>query len=249
MGAYAALAHTTYVAGYDMTGDLNATSLNLSRDAQETTVFRPGTATPGRVRIAGLQDVASTVAGFWQAGSDTIDPEAWSGLGSTVQVVTQTPDGVEGSRAYLYQARKFEYQMFGQIGEATPFSLNLQGARGNGTASAGAVPGKLFKAKGTVSAVGATGTGIQLGAVGSGQHLYASFHVFGTPGTTITAVLESDDANTFASATTRITFGPITAAGGTWGTRVAGPVTDTWYRLRVTAITGTFTIACAAGIK
>lgn len=249
MGSYAAVAHTTYVAGYDMTGDSNSTSLSLPRDVQETTVYRPGATTPGRVRISGLQDVQSSVAGFWQAGSDTVDPAAFTGLGSTIQVVTQTPDGVEGSRAYFYQAKKFEYQMFGQVGEVTPFSLNTQGAKGNGTLSAGAVPGKLFKAKGDVSATGATGTAIQLGAVGATQYLYAAFHVFGTPGTTITAVLESDDANTFASATTRVTFGPITAAGGTWATRVAGSITDTWYRLRVTAVTGTFSIACAAGIK
>jgi hypothetical protein len=46
-----------------------------------------------------------------------------------------------------------------------------------------------------------------------------------------------------------MTFGPITTVGGTWGTRVAGAITDTWWRLRVTAITGTFQIACAAGFK
>lgn len=248
MGTYAAVGHTTYVAGYDMTGDLNQTSLNLPWDALDVTTFRPGTATPGRVRVAGLQDVQSSVAGYWQAGSGTVDPEAWARLGTTPQVVTQTPAGVEGGRAYLYQAGTFEYQMFGQVGEATPFSLALQGARGNGTLSAGAVPGQLLKAKADVSATGATGTAVELGAVASGQYLYAALHVF-SAGTTITAVLESDADNTFASATTRITFGPITTTGGTWGTRVAGPVADTWYRLRVTAITGTFSVACAAGIK
>lgn len=248
MATYAAVAHTTYVGGYDMTGDLNQTSLSLPHEALDRTVFRPGAATPGRVRQAGLQDVQSTVMGFWQAGSGTVDPEAWARLGTTAQVVTQTPAGVEGERAYLYQAGTFEYQLFGNVGEMAPFSLSLQGTRGNGTLSAGAVAGRLLKAKGDADATGATGTAVELGAVAAGQYLYAAFHVF-SAGTTITAVLESDDADTFGSATTRATLGPITTAGGTWATRVAGSITDTWYRLRVTAITGTFSIACSAGIK
>jgi hypothetical protein len=37
--------------------------------------------------------------------------------------------------------------------------------------------------------------------------------------------------------------------GGYWATRVAGPITDPWYRLRVTAITGTATIAAIVGIR
>lgn len=247
MATYAATAHTTYVAGYDMTGDLNQTSLNLSHEPLDRTVYRV-TTTPGRVRQAGFQDVQSSVMGFWQAGDGTIDPEAWANLGTGPQVVTQTPAGVEGERAYLYQASTFEYQLFGAIGEMTPFSLALQAARGNGTLSAGAVPGKLIKAKGAVDATGATGAEVELGAVADGQHLYAAFHLFARD-TTITAVLESDEDDTFGSATTRATFGPLTATGGTWATRVAGPITDTWYRLRVTAITGEHTIACSAGIK
>jgi hypothetical protein len=110
------------------------------------------------------------------------------------------------------------------------------------------VRGFLLKGMATVSAAGATGTALQLGAVSAGQYLYASFHVF-TAGTTITGVVESDADNTFGSATTQITFGPYTTVGGRWGVRVAGPVTDTWYRLRLTTCTGSFVIACAAGIQ
>ncbi|HET8684777.1 MAG TPA: hypothetical protein VFM54_23330 [Micromonosporaceae bacterium] len=246
MGAYAALAHSTWLGGYDFTTDTNQATLRLSREPLGADVFQVGLV--GRSRRAGLQDVQASVAGLWQAGSGMVDPAVIAVLGGTVQPVTQSVSGTEQDVAYLYQAGSFSYEMFGEVGQLTPFSLAIQGARGSGSLSAGAVRGRLLKARGNVSATGATGTAYQLGAVGASQYLYATLHVFGA-GTTITAVLESDDNAGFSSATTRMTFGPITTTGGTWGTRVAGPITDDYYRIRVTAITGTFSAGAAAGIK
>ena len=60
--------------------------------------------------------------------------------------------------------------------------------------------------------------------------------------------IESDDNGSFTSATTRATIGPLTATGGTWVTRVAGAITDDYYRFNVTAITGTFSVGAAFGI-
>jgi hypothetical protein len=85
--------------------------------------------------------------------------------------------------------------------------------------------------------------------VGATQFLYGALHLFGSAATTITVVLESDDNVNFTSATTRITFGPLTAVGGTWGARVSGAIADDYYRFRVTAITGTWSAAAVFGIK
>lgn len=244
MGTHVALDVTTWFSGYDMTGDSNQTAMGIEFDALVDTAYGDR----GQSRIAGLEDVNTQINGHWQGGAGAVDEAAFTGLGSTLQAISQSPDGAEGSVAYFWQAKKFNYQMFGDIGQVTPFQLNAQCVRGNGSLSAGAIRGRVLKTKANVSATGATGTAYELGAVGASQFLYAAFHVF-SAGTTITAVLESDSDNTFASATTRATFGPITAAGGTWATRVAGAITDTWYRLRVTAITGTFQIAGVAGIK
>jgi len=249
MGTFAANNVTTWFAGYDMTGDLNSTALAMSYDALDATVFQPGSnTTPARIRQAGLESVQLDQAGLWQAGTVAVDPTAFAALGGPSQPVSNSPDGIETSAAYLYRARTFSYETFGQVGEMMPFRLSAQSARGTGLASVGAIRGRVMKTKANVSATGATGTAQQLGAVGTGQYLYAIFHEF-TVGTTITAVLESNADNTFGSPTTRITFGPITTVGGTWGTRVAGPITDPWYRLRITAITGTHTIACTAGFR
>jgi hypothetical protein len=47
-----------------------------------------------------------------------------------------------------------------------------------GSNGVGAVRGQLAKKKGSVAATGPLGSGCNLGAVGAGQYLYASFHVF-----------------------------------------------------------------------
>ena len=249
MPSFAANNITTWFGGYDMTGDLNSTSLALSYDALDVTPFQSGTnTTPARVRIAGLEDAQLDEQGFWQAGTGQVDPTAFTALGGASQVVTNSHNGLEPEAAYFYRAREYSYEMFGQLGEPCPFRLTAQSARGTGLAAVGGIRGIVLKTKGSVSATGATGTGVQLGAVGASQYLYAGLHVF-SAGTTITGVIESAAASNFAGATTRITFSAVTAAGGYWGTRVAGAITDQWYRLRITAVTGTFSIACVAGIR
>lgn len=244
MATYAANDVTTWFAGYDLTGDSNSTQLTMQYDALDATVY----GNSARVRAAGLEDVTLAQAGYAQFGTGLVDETAFNALGGSSLVVSNSANPDESTVAYFYRARQFQYQTFGQHGEMLPFSLNASSARGPGLASVGAVRGRILKTKADVSATGATGTAYQLGAVGASQYLYAGLHVF-SAGTTITAVVESDDNASFTSATTRITFGPITTTGGTWGTRVAGAITDDYYRLRITAITGTFSIACVAGIK
>lgn len=239
MATFAFVDATTWIAGYDMTTDLNQMSLSVSTDELDVTTFGGG---GYRTRIAGLRTVGAQFGGFWQAGTGTVDPTVFTDLAVTDRVITMAPDDAEATVAYMWQGGNFTYSPFGQIGQATPFTLGYSGTNG-----VGVVRGQVTKAKGNVSATGAIGTGVQLGNVGASQYLYGTFHVF-SAGTTITVVLESDDNAGFSSATTRATLGPITTTGGTWATRVAGALTETHYRYRVTAITGTFQVAGAIGI-
>lgn len=243
-GAYAALRHTTWVAGYDFTGDTNFTLLDISYDELESTPF----GSTGRVKTAGWENVEGAVRGFWDAGSNAVDANAFTGLGNTVQVVTQTQSGTDGDVAWLYQGKKFRYQVGGNAGEILPFELDIKGAKGNGTTSVGAVRGALLKSKGNISATGVTGSVVQAGAVASGQYLYCAVNTFAI-GTSFTLQIQSDNASNFPSPATQMTTSSITAVGGTWVTRVAGPITDDYWRVNVSAITGTSQIAVAIGIK
>lgn len=244
-GTYSALHHTTYADDFDLTGSTNRTSLTIDVEAIDDTRFRSDLV--ARSRVAGLEDVQAGATVVFEAGSGTVDPQIFTNITGR-KVMTMTEAATEAERAYFFQARDFSYTPGANVGELLTAEWMAQGTKGSGTLSAGAIAGYLGKAKGSVSATGALGTAKQLGAVGASQFLYASFHVF-TAGTTITVVLESDDNSNFTSATTRATIGPLTTAGGTWASRVAGAITDDYYRFRVTAITGTFTVAGAFGIK
>lgn len=229
---------TTWIAGRDFTTDLNQIALNVSGDELDNTTFGGG---GFRSRIGGLQTVGFDVNGFWQAAAP--DSVLFADLVTADQVYTVAPDDAETTAAYLFQAGRFGYQALGSIGEVTPFQANAMGTNG-----VGVVRGQIAKAKGNVSATGATGSGVNLGAVSATQFLYATLHAF-TAGTTITVQVQSDSDNTFATPTLRQTIGPITTTGGTWMTRVAGSITDTWFRFNVSAVTGTFSIAGAIGIR
>lgn len=246
MSAFSLTDATILVHDHDFSGDSNQATLSAEAEALESTTFRSGGA---RARVAGLRTTSLDVQGFWDPVPDA---KTFADLetGTMNRACSVCPTNTEGDTSYIFRGGRFTYSQFGDVGTLAPFSLGMMN-----TSREGLIRGKFLKRStdddGTAENVTATGVagsaGVQLAAVGADEYLYATFHVF-TAGTTITAVLESDDADTFGSATTRITFGPITTTGGTWGTRVAGPITDTWYRLRVTAITGTFNIACAVGI-
>lgn len=241
MSTYSLVDATTWVHGYDMTTDLNQISINAEVEDQENTTFGSG---GFRSRVGGLRSVSADLAGYWQSAvGPAIDSEAFNALGQRDRVVTMAYDDAEDVPAYFFQAGEFSYDMFGSIGDVTPFNLSMLGTSGYGL-----VRGRVAKAKATVNATGATGSVLNLGQVAANQFLYASLHVFGTPGTTITVQVQSDDSAGFGSPTTRLTLGPITAAGGTWATRLAGAVTDTHYRFNISAITGSFSIAGAIGI-
>jgi hypothetical protein len=231
---------TPYVAGYDFTADSNKLTLDATIADLDTTTFSN---TGWRSRTGGLKDSSLHLEGLWSGPQDA---ESFPALGTVDQVMTVSPTGVATSVAYMGQVGKFKYATFDQIGALMPFALDAMGSN-----MVGLVRGQLAAAKQTVSATGALTptTGVNLGAVGAAQWLYATFHVFSPAGTTITAVVESATSNAFSSPTTRATIGPITTVGGTWATRVAGSITDTWYRIRISAITGTFSVAAGIGVQ
>ena len=57
-------------------------------------------------------------------------------------------------------------------------------------------------------------------------------HVLAVSGTnpTLDMIIQSDNVSGFTSPTTKITFDQAVAVGAQWGTRVAGPLTDDYYR-------------------
>lgn len=252
MTTIALLDVASYVHGHDFTGDSNSTLLTLGRTPLDRTNFRSGGWT---TLTGGLRTAAFDQKGFWAADTDSVDSAAFADLAATERVHTMAPSEAVGGVAYFWQAQRFQYQALdGDIGQLAGFTLQSQGA-----SDIGVVRGKLAVVPFnqttltavTYNATGVAGSAVQLPAVDDdpAQNLYAAVHVLGTPGTTVTLQLQSDTASNFPSATTQATVGPLTAAGGTWVTPIPGPITDTWWRVNISAITGTFTLAVALGVQ
>ena len=228
---------TAWLAGLSITGYSSEMSVKVDVDDQDVTTFGSG---GYRSRIAGLTSVEAEMKGFWDIGLDT---PGFTNLGTVDQVATLTANNTEGGPAWFFQAGNFSWERFGKVGEVDPFTLSLMGTNG-----VGLVAGQLAKAKGNVSATGALGSAVNVGASTATQYVYVAFHVF-TAGTTVTLQPQSDTASNFPSATTQATIDPLTTTGGTWMARLAGPfVGETWWRLNVSAITGTFNVGAAIGI-
>jgi hypothetical protein len=235
---------TTWVAGHDFTGDSNSLTVSLEADEQDSTTFGGG---GYRSRKGGLKTLSADLECFYSAGSGEIDPEVFSTLGTANEVATFSPSGAVQAPCYMAQVGKFSTQMLGSIGEMAGQSLSMMGTDG----LVGAVRGQICKTKADVSSTGATGSAVNLGAGAAGKYLYLAFHVF-SAGTTISVKVESDTLEAFGSASdvASATITGVTAAGGTWMTRVdASAITDSWFRLNVTAVTGTFSIGAAMAIQ
>lgn len=239
MGIFVLTDAVTWLHDLDLTGYSNKISVKPSVTVKDSTVFGLG---GWRRHAGGLKAFDLASAGLWDA---PVDAAGFTALGVSDRVVTMSAPGSEGSVAYFGQAGTFAYEAFDAVGELIPYTLDVKG-----TNTAGLVRGRVARARGSVAATGPLGSAVNAGAGGAGKWLYAALHIFGTPGTTITVQVQSDDAQAFASPTTRATIGTLTAAGGVFMTRVdAAAITDAWWRFNVSAITGTFDVAGSIGIQ
>jgi len=234
-----------YVEGYDFTTDTNNAVLSTDVAQLDATTFGSG---GWQAFAGGLRTTSLTWSGFWQAasGAQAVDNQAFNELAAN-RVHTIGPVETEAQPVYMFEAMKSQYTLGGTVGEIAPFSLTATNTDGVGMAR-----GQLAKAKGVpgFTGVGQLGTALNLGALSSTQYLYATFHAF-VATETITIEVQSDSASNFPSPTTLATIGPHASSDGTWMPRVAGPITDTWFRLYVSAgnATGANTVAGAIGLR
>ncbi|HEV2778692.1 MAG TPA: hypothetical protein VGX25_04755 [Actinophytocola sp.] len=209
--------------GCDLTAQSN--KLELSSEAEDKDVTNFGSGGWKEVK-GGLFSTEISGAGQWEAAdASKVDDNRWSSLGGLGPFSAGPDDAAVGNLSYFTNALSGKYQLGGQVGDVAPWDGEWKG-------SWPLVRGLFAHSPGTPRTADGTGTGQQLGAVASGKYLYANLHVLSVAGTstpTITARIESDADNTFASPTTVLTFTAATAVSGEVK-RVAGAITDTWFR-------------------
>lgn len=234
-----------FAGGVDLTGVSNQVELSSEVEAKDVTSFASG---GWKENLGGLASSEIKAKGFWEAGSASlVDDAAWDDLGD-VQAVTVCPVGAAvADIAYLTQALRANYSFGGSVGDVAPWTCDASG-------SWPLARGVVAHPPGTARTATGSGTAVNLGAVAAGQRLYCAIHVLSVAGTdtpTITAVVESDNASGFASATTRLTFAAATAVGGQILRTDGTAITDDWWRIQWT-VAGTnpsFLFAAAFGIK
>lgn len=219
----------------DLASHTNQVAVEASTGELDDTCFGDDS----RSRKSGLRDVSFSATGFRQDDA-SVDEDLFAHLGLQ-RLYTVAVDDTAGSVAYFGRGRKFQYNQTSTIGEMAGFNISAMGSDGIGV-----VRGQLLFPRGAVTG-SANGTGFQMGAVGATESLYVAIHVF-SAGTTATVIVESDDNSGFTTATTR-TSEVVTSAGGVFETPVAGAITDDYWRVRFASVTGTFSIAVAAGIQ
>lgn len=220
-----------FAGGLDATGTANKVALSNDNDDLDTTTFASG---GYRTRIAGLGDSTVSVSGFWDAGDATKPDDRLFADLATPQPFSAGPVGANvGDLAYVVNMLEASYMFGGAVGDVLPYS-----ADGKGT---GAVArGVFLHDPGTARTANGSGTGVLWIAVPSGSSVIAALHVLSVAGTaapSLTVNVQSSAAVGFASPTTQLSFAAATAPSGQV-LRLAGPVTDTYWRVTY-GITGT----------
>jgi len=233
-----------YYASLDATGFSNKVDLAGSVEGLEKTTFG---SQGWKERVGGLADTQASATMFWQPGDLSMpDDVLWAQLGANAQPLTIGPtSGAVGTLCYLTKTLQSSYKISGDVGKLVMAEAGWEGNQA-------LARGQYFHPQGLPRTATGVGTGVQLGAVGAGQRLYANLHVFSIAGTatpTITVKIQSSVDNTFAAPTDRILFAAATTLQGQCGS-VLGAVTDTWWRASwfIGGTTPSFLFAVSAGI-
>ena len=213
----------------NISGELSQVALEVANNVQENTSFGDDS----RTRLPGVIDANVSMQGFWDAvgAADDLDGDLFAEIAAASGLLSLSPDGGQaGETGFILQTQAAAYTPGAAHGEVFAFGLTING------------DGPIVR--GTVMQNGArtttaNGTAYQVGAALATQTIYSAIHVTAASGTTPTldVTVESDDAEGFPSAVTRLTHPQLTVRGSNIQTLV-GPVTDDWWR-QVFTIGGT----------
>lgn len=240
MAAFTLLDVFSYVDGHDFTCDTNVAKLEMTVAELDSTTF---CSNGWQELTPGLKTVNFAMEGMWQAGSNQVDPEVFPVMGTT-KTFTMGPADTEGAVAYLWRAKDVKYELpRGAHGELAQFLINSVGADGDGV-----VRGQVAIAKQTISAAGQAGSVVTISTTSNSQYIYATHHTF-VIGTSYSYVVESATNSSMTGATVVGTSQSVSAAGGTWMTRVAATSGRSYYRFRVTQNAGSHSIGGAIAVQ
>ena len=222
-----------YLGGVNLSGDENEVDLSISYDEKEQTVFTSGS----HIFLPGLQKINLTQKGFVTYGTGLVDEALVARMGTAgVPVSICQQKGLAGDIAYFTKAWGCKYSPRIAMGELPSFDFAMSQSVGV------LIRGTVAQAKAQLASGDTLGTAYQLGAltgyvegVSKLQRMYVAVHVFAVEGTnpTVNVKVQSDDNSGMTSPIDKITVSQITTVGSAFAS-VDGPITDTYWRTKVT---------------
>lgn len=235
MATFVVAGRPLWLGSYALSDFAPSGALDYGADAVDDTVLADTT----RSSAGGLKTVGFSIDSYADFGSSGPDGELFSNVATNVPLTFGSVDGTAQETAFLMNALQVTASpVAGTVGD-----MAMNNVTGN--AASGLIRGTLEFNSSTASS--GNSTGIQEGAVASGQRIYANLHVTAAAGSTLDVVIQSDNAGGFGSPTNVITFSQATGIGSQH-LSAAGPVTDDYWRVNYTITGGSFTFAVAFGI-
>jgi hypothetical protein len=229
-----------YVNEFNLSGSMNKLANVYTAEMLDDTTFGDDT----RSNLGGLKKGVFANEGLYDAGAGLPDTIIFPLIG--VQDTLQTTcfqAGAEGQVAYMCKVMAAEYTHGGAVGDIHSFSYSAE-------STGSLVRGQILRNATDTSS--GNGTAFQTGAIGATQTMHSFLHVYSASGTspTLDLIVQSDDNESFTSATSRITHTQATGVTSE-ALSLAGAVTDDWWRVNLTiggSDTPTFGFILSVGI-
>jgi hypothetical protein len=240
----------TFVRGADLSGNGNTIELTEEAEVKKVTNWKSGGAEENK---AGIRGTDIKAGGQWEAGNTSAPDDVFWSMRRSQDPWSIAPksdsDLAAGGKMYLIgKAVRTKFGIGDMVGEVAPWT-------GEAKSSWPLVKGVCAHPAGVARTATGTGTAILLGAVPAGKYLYANLHVLSIAGTatpSITVKVQSDDNAGFTTPTDVAggAFAAATTVDG-WQLRVAGPITDSYFRVAwtITGTTPSFLFLASFGIE
>lgn len=217
------------VGDYNFTCSTNQVALDVKAAELDATTF---CSAGWETKVAGLKSATVKHSGYADYGST--DAAFPSNVGVAGLPISIAVDNVAGSAAYVLKGLQGSMSTLGKVGDLSPIEGNIVS---DGPAARGVVA--LAPSVPTVGALAVH----QLGAITAGHEAVAAVHVVGGTGT-VAFELQSAATVGFGSPTVRATMAATATAAWLESSTVTA---DAYWRLNITAVTGSPTIALTLG--
>jgi hypothetical protein len=229
------------VGSSDLSGDLNEIRLDYNQNLLDATCFGNNT----KINYPGIMSVDLSHSGLVQAGNNYSEEAIWNQVGGATAPISVIPsNSTPGDYCYFFRGFHGGISLGGAQGELYKFS-----GKGGANDAYGLVRGMVLEGGTTTRNATGNGTAVQVGNVSAAQYVYAAIHVPTFSGTSVVVTIKSAATSNMASNSTRFTFTTVSGKTSEYMARVAGAITDTYWRADWTVTTANAVFAVVLGIK